>query len=830
MLNRKYISKLLLFCIILSYSCASPINRTTRFKKVPREYSLNYCGDNVKGPNTDYNKEAWIVFSSKEGNYTLQNPGGVVKYKKTKFMESFFVIKEKGEYLCLVKYDPQLNGNDLTRTKIKNRDNAQYYGWMNKADLLLSRQSVTDIATGFKTKSLSIISDTMAIAHADIFIKNDSIQTFKDDKLSIEGNKIPLHELIYTVKYSDDRKKKLMATKATISPDSVDNEVLGWVPAYLTYDIGQRLHINTDKMPSHLLSFKTKEQSDLLPVSQDNMGYIHTTYRENALKYAPVHQYRNSSDMVSFKASLPMPLTRRSSYYVLNVDGEKISFNQFKKWEKDLRKINIIFVLEGKKLVIDSYNKVLNAVQNLQPMFDTENDMYEYKFGAVMAFQGQSPVSPLIKKLDLTDSYFDLIHFMNEEEDNMHNYKPLSSRNTWSTLETAANLIYPSHNDETNIIIIIGEAGSVYNEDDANSYSEEMRQSLMDKIADANARVLGFQLFGEKTNAGNNFVLQVSSLIDNYAYRTMYTKREKIVYTDQLVSQNKFKERSKNIYSLDFPANSMTQGWILFPQKDADQPLNSLITSIDTLIIDVKKDNDCILNNLDRAFKELGKYRTQLDSVWIDYHNVNMPDKKSMVDAKYPMWYLPSQTTIFDNTINEEIDYKLLLSDNEFKDLMDFLQRISANEVDYTYKGKKKEAKDICNCPDDYIIDESEIVVGNAEFMNTKKIRNSLYDLYSSLLNECRICTPDNNVQKNYTLADIQLKITGCPSSTPQLNKYILNDIKDRKKIPDGELQQLILYFKDKKENLENLLATKKLYKFESNGENYYWISQDLLP
>ena len=828
MLNRKYIIAELFFCIIiLSYSCASPINRTTRFKKIPREYSLNYCGENVKGPNTDYNKEAWIAFSSKEGNYTLQNPGGVVKYKKTKFMEPFFVIKEQGEYLRLVKYDPQLNGNDLTSTKIKNRDNAQYYGWMNKADLLLSRQSVTDIATGFKTKSLSIISDTMAITHANLFIKNDSVQTFKDDKLSVEGNKIPLHELIYTVKYSDDRKKKLMSRKAIINPDSVDNEVLGWVPASLTYELGQRLYIDTDKMPSHLLSFKTKEQTDLLPVSQDNMGYIYTTYRENALKYAPVHQYRKSSDMVSFKTSLPIPLTKRSSYYVLNVDGNKINFNQFKKWEKDLRKINIIFVLEGKKLVIDSYNKVLNAVQNMQPMFDVENDIYEYKFGAVMAFQGQSPVVPLVKKLDLTDSYFDLINFFNNEEDNIHNYEPLSSRNTWSGLENAADLIYP-HSDETNILIVIGEAGNVYNEDDAYSYTEEMHQSLIDKITDANARVLGFQLFGEKTNAGNNFVLQISSLIDNYAYRTMYNKREKIVYPDQLVSQNKFKERSKNIYSLDFPANSMTQGWILFPQKDTDQPLNSLITSIDTMIIDVKKDNDGILSNLDKAFKELGKYRTELDSLWVGYHN--MQGKKSMVDAKYPMWYLPSQTTIFDNTINEEIDYKLLLSDNEFKDLMDFLQKISANEVDYTYKGKKKKAKDICNCPDDYIVDEPETAIANAEFINTKKIRKSLYNIYSNLLNECRICAPDNNVLDNYTLADVQFKITGCPSSTPQLNKYILNDIKDRKKIPDGELQQLILYFKDKKENLENLLTTKQLYKFESNGENYYWISQDLLP
>lgn len=831
MINKKYILLGLLACfiIIILSACSSPINRSTRFKKVPREYSLNYCGESVRALQTDYNKEAWVVFSDKEGNYTLQNPGGIVKFKKTKFMEPFFVIKEKDGYLCLVKYDPQLNGNNLTTTKIKNRDKAEYYGWMSKSDLLLSRQSVTDIATGFKNKSLSIISDTMAVTHANIFIKKDSVQMFKDDKLSIEGDKVPLNELMYIVKYSNDRKKKLMSRRSTINPDSVDSEILGWLPISLTYDIGQRLYVDTDHIPSNQLTFRTKGLNHMYPTLHNEMDYRHTTYKENALQYSPVYQYNKSHGIVSFKTSLPLPLTRRSSYYVLNVDGEKINFSQYREWEKDFRKLNIIFVLDGKRLVIDSYNKILNVIQNLQPIFEKEEDIYKYKFGAVMAFQNQN--SPFVRKLDLTDSYYDLIKFLNTETENIHRYEPLSSRNTWKGLETAADLIYPLNNDETNILVVIGEAGDTYNENDPNSYTEEMSQALMDKITNANARVLGFQLYGEKTNAGNNFVLQIASLIDNYAYKTLQTKRTKIVYPDQLVPHNKFKERTKNVYSLDFPTNSMTQGWILFPQKDIDQPLNNLINSVDTLIVDIKKDNESLLSNLDKAFKELGKYRTELDSLWIDYHDVNISEsKKSIIDAKYPMWHLPSQPLVFDNVMNESLDYKLLLSESEFNDLLKFLQNISAHEVDYIYGGKKKNSKDICNCPDDYIVDSPTINTGAGQFVNTNKIRKSLYNLYLQLLNECKICIPDKNVLNNYSLADVQFKITGCPSFTLQLNRYLLNDIKNHNKISDQELQQLILYFKDKKESLEDLLATKQINKFKSNGENYYWIAQDMLP
>ena len=70
----------------------------------------------------------------------------------------------------------------------------------------------------------------------------------------------------------------------------------------------------------------------------------------------------------------------------------------------------------------------------------------------------------------------------------------------------------------------------------------------------------------------------------------------------------------------------MTQGWIVFPEKDYSMPLNLLESSIDTMLMEVKYDNDLIINSLNSAFSTVENgYRycplwrnyNQIDSVWL---------------------------------------------------------------------------------------------------------------------------------------------------------------------------------------------------------------------
>lgn len=834
MQNKKNIIHWFAIASIVIFSSCSPVNKFTRFKKLPREYSLNYCGENIKAPVTDYNKEIWIVFSDRDANPTYQSPGGKVKLKEASFGEPFLVIKEKGEYLRLVKYDPEIVDNSLTKTKIKNKDKAQYYGWINKANLVLSKQSITDISTGFKNKAVSIISDTTALIQSKVFIKNDSIQVFKDEGLTKENGKMPFYEFLYILKTSADHKKSLVARKVTISPEKPEIQIIGWVHSSLVKNIGQRLYVDIKSVPQSDLMFRKLNglPDDLLSVTHETFyESLRFSQKKNTFKYAPVISYKQTSNHdVLFKTGIPAHVLDPNSYYVLNVNGDKVNYSTFKNWEKELRKLNIVFVFEGKRQVINSFPKIVNVIQNLQPLFEDENDIFQYKFGSILAFQGNGGgvLAPLIKTVGLTNSYSDLLNALDVEANNMSKYNPLPMKDTWSGLRKAVDMVSnPNKKDETSLLVVIGESGD----------SERVDTTLMNRVADANCRVLGFQLYGEESNTGNNFVLQMSDLIKYYADRESMTKREKIVYADQITPSNDYRESSKNIYALDFPKNSMTQGWVLFPEKNVDLPLNSLSASIDTLISEVKFDNNNLINSLDKAFNSIAKYRAEYNPLWLQYNQLDRASlsKSINIDAESPMWYLPSRTLVFSDSIQQNMKFNLLLSETELNNLIEFMKNLYANEVDYKYVGEAHKARKRCNCPDDDLLLQKPAIsidprTGMPEYKNTKKVRSKLSKLYIDELTYCKLCKHTTGEIKNFTLSEALFKITGCPSTSPKLTRYTISNIKQKEYLSDKDLDLLITYFKEKKEVLEGLLTAKKIEKFESNGETYYWLNQQLLP
>jgi len=805
--------------IILS-SCGA---FSTKMKRTPREYTFNYCGEAIKAPQSEWDRKVWVVFSDRAKNPTYQNPGGKVKLKEADFMEPFVVTKEKGDFLYIVKYNPEALDPTLLNVKFKDKKKIEPYGWINKSNLLLTRQSVTDIATGFKNKQMSIISDTIPLNEPNLYFTKDSIKVFKDLNLSMENTKIPFYDILYTLKVSPDRRKVLVAHKTAITPDSAKTEVLGWIHQSLLSDIGQRLHVNISSLDKNYLVFKDRKNIDTLLVSDEVLDVSSGIARRNkSLKYAPIGTWRSQDSIVKLRTSIPSPVIDQGDNYVFNVNGNKIWYSRFKELEKQLKKINLLFIFEGKEQIIQNFSALINVIQNLQPMFEQNEEGFEYNFGSVIATQGSDWGSSLsVKKKEFTPDYTEFVDYLIAQGDTIERSKPLTVHQTWTGVREAANMIQ-ERKDETNLLIIMGEAG----------YSEGVDTLLLNKITDANSRVLGFQLQGEVDNANNNFVLQIESMINYYAYKTLRKKREVIVYADQLRNRNRYRESAKNIYALDFPERSMTQGWILFPEKDTSLPLDVLTNSIDSLITEVKWDNENLTNSLYRAFNTVGNHRYKYDSLFIDYYKptLNFDRKLPSYFSEIPAWYILAQEAYIPDSISHLVKYHLLLSEEELEELTSFVTYLCANELDYKYKGKKKKTKKLCNCPDDEdtsaeIYDD---VLGDPEYMSTKKIRGEMHDHYLSELKICKLCKIKTKHLKKYTLAEAQRRITGCPSYHPLLERYTIKDIKKKKKIEDKELDSLITYIKSKKEKLEKYLHNPD--KFESGGQMYYWVNQNLLP
>jgi hypothetical protein len=634
-----------------------------------------------------------------------------------------------------------------------------------------------------------------------------------------------MHQLVFPLKQSEDRSKTLVAKKSFISPDSLDTEICGWVSNAVIKNIGQQLHIDVRSLPDSTLWFKNKAETDTLNFRRAQLVPSRELARiARPLAYSPVTSYCQMDTVIRFKTGAFMPVIDKQENFVVNVNGNRIYYNQFKEIEKDLQKINIVFVVEGNELAVKQFPEVVNIIQGLQPLFANPDDGFDYKFGSVLAFNEKgNNENP---KVHLTKDYMQVLNFLSAKSNNAKQLVATGGR-SWSTLRTAVNL-FKDHKKESNLIILIGETGN---------NSEWADSTLVNRMAEYNCRILGFQLFGGNPDKFNNFVLQVENMIDNYAVKISRQKREIIVYADQLRKYHEYREVNKNVYCLDFPNRSMTQGWVVFPQKQENLPLEGLASSVDTLLQQVKEDNRLLTQSLYKAFNEIGNFRNREDSTLVDYFQMQPSRIKSLPEAlrnAEPEWYLPAQPVVLHDSVSHLLEYRLLVTEAEFKRIRNFINALSQYEVDYKYEAQKKEKekkRKICDClEDEVVLKDTRLSVtemkDSHEYASTKKVRANLFALYYTYINNGKLCRIKYKKLKNMSMAEAQRLITTCPTDNPFLKAFTVNDLKRKKHLVDETLDMLVEYFKSKKSAWEEAAGKG----FTSNGQTYYWISKDMLP
>jgi len=831
----KYLFFALLY-VLLFPSCGS-VNMFTRLKRTPREYSLNYCFSDLRAPKSKLNRETWIVFSDRDKNDTYQNPGGKVKMKQMSFMEPFFVIREKGDYLQLVKYDTEIVADNPQARLMKNRKKAKYYGWVHRSNLLLTKQSSHDMATGFKNKAVTIVSDTLAVKEPQLFFDSDSTLAYRDEYLTIINEKMPVHEILYILKSSADRKKILVSRKMQVDPSNVEAEVPGWISASMIKEIGQRLFVDAESLRNTSfgdnLAFNDRQNVDRLKIDANQSREI-KSYSDNnpVFRYAPVRSFRTDSAATCFQTGFPAPLINKTFDFVLNLNGNKVMYSDFLKLEENLRKMNLIFVFEGRERVLQEYPRLMSVMQNLQPFFTGEDDSFMYKFGAVLTYRTEDySGAHQMKTYDLKNDFTGLMDFLTNEMNNMPNYYPIANNQAWSGLNKAVDMMELSP-EETYLLVVIGESGYI---------SEKADSLLAQRIAKANGRILGYQMHNDRLSTeDNNFVLQIENMIESYTQYDMDLRRERLVYTSQFKPEVRYRESDRNVYALD-PQKTMTQGWILFPAKNQDMQADLLTQAIDSIAMEIRQDNESVIAHLFRAFNEFGVRNGQYTNLWTSF---NRKDSLWMINRELLRrmpggnlaWFMPSTTINMDIT-DREMNYHLLVSENELKETRHFLEEITQYEPDYKYRGETKKAKR-CNCPDDELntddTQQNELIVdehNDPVYINTFFIRRHLYNAFMKrLLNSYKITTTKWWDLKNQLIAQAELEIVGNPTHEKILNRYTVRDIKRKKVMKDAELDALILYFIKKRDALDNYLHREDNVTFESNGETYYWINSDILP
>lgn len=821
---------------LLLLSSCGPVHRFTRVKKVPREYSLNYCGSNVKAPKTDFNKEPWIVFSDRAENQSYNNAGGSVKAKDVDYLDPFLVIGRRGEYLKLIKYTPDILKNGKLEYK-----QAEYYGWMHESKLLLNRQSVTDIAGGTKNKMLAMFSDTAVINEPQKYFATDSLKLYKDPELKAQVGVLSPFSVVYRMKQSQNGSMSLIAKKTLVNADEVKEDILGWIDNSLITDIGTRLHLNLYSLPAYQNRFATSKGHavTLTKDMEDMISLLVDQYQ--TIKYSPVLSYSQRDSLNAFRTRVIQSVFDYSNNYIFNVKGGKITHREFRGIARNLKKINISFVFEGKDKAIEYFPQIVNALQNLQPMFEEQDASFSFLFNCVMTFDDNGKrLHPL--STEFTPEYSEVINYLSGKAGNKDRLRSLMLPRKWAGLRHAVNA-FDKHKESTNLIVLMGETGLS---------ESEIEPELINRMVSNNCRLIAFQIYAGEGDEYNNFVLDAENIITSYADTMLHTRQSLLVSPEQIRRSNEFvqPEEQENSYRLDFPANSITQGALFFPRKAGVLGMEVVPNNIDSIVRQIKEDNKSIAYYMSQAFRTAGNNRTRFDTLFvknfaIDSSRVLQRKLSSSFVNETPGWYLPSEIIVLNDSTDNTLDYRLMLSEEEMKNLKEFIAALSEKEVDFIYYGQKREypERKPCNCPDDDLFlelekkknaEEQKSVTKFADtysqtyrlgyYVYTKNVRKHLSKLFLKPIKYCRICKEKGKVLKSMTLADAHFRITGCPTSTELLNSIRIQDLDSEDTLSDIKLEMLINYYKKMKKELD------KAIQFESNGQIYYWVDRKLLP
>lgn len=816
--------------LLLLFSCG-PVHRFTRVKKIPREYALNFSGSEIKAPRSDLNKEPWIVFSDREKNKTFLKPQGKVKAQDVDYLDPFLVIDKKGEYLKLIKYTPDVLKNGRLQHK-----KAEYCGWIHLSKLLLTRESYSDIATGKKHKTIVAFSDTLLLNMPDTHFGKDTLLTFKAPDTSSPHQGVPPFSLVYRLKESTNKEYSLIALQPHIKADKANEDILGWIDNSLLQDIGTGLHINFPRTVEDSVDFIIRNSgSSSRPTPDHYFENLLLSRQYPAARYHPISLYSKDKEWTSYRVGIPLPLFDKSENYIFNINGGRLNYNDFRKLSVNLKKINIAFVFEGGHKVIKEFSRLAGALQDLQSLFEEANSDYTYQFSCITGFPGtDGRVKQAVStgmNVALQPEYSVIMNFLAKQADRHDLFRYLPMYRPWSALRVAVQS-FDDHRDATNLIVVIGEKGVPMG-----NFDKDFREQIIRN----NCRLLAFQPYAGNDNSYNNFVLNMESLITYYSDTMLTTKGDILVSPQQAKRTNNYRdisEEADNSYRLDFPDRSITQGYILFPSKGESLPMHILTSGVDTILQQIRTDNRQVLGHLSKAFKESGDNRTKYDSLFQDSYGMSrdtLPHKKTLTTfkASTPGWYLPSDLILLHDSVHAKMDYRLLVSEEEMKEIKEFVVALSKIEVDYKYQSqtKKKALEQPCNCPDDDIFfpgDETarpnpvDSII--PKYAGTRKIRKHIYNLHLDPLIYNKLCKTKKRNLKKMTLAELQERITGLPSFHSTLNATKVKNLKSKRKFSNRELDELVGYYKSMAVQLE------KAEKIELNGQTWFWIGRKNLP
>ncbi|PQA96912.1 hypothetical protein B0A69_02270 [Chryseobacterium shigense] len=739
-----------------------------------------------------YPKKAvpWIVISDRSRNTAYLDKSDEKSYKEVKFLEPLMVLKHRDGMVKVAEYIPDALMKKVSSKSIKT------YGWIPETDLLLWNNSLKSEKTGYPVRVAVVPNNSEVIRSAERYYKNDSIMVFNSPSLIETANvKIPNGQMVYVYKQAENNKRFLVGKKPSIDIDSISTNLYGWVNANVISAWGERSAVklkNDTKVTESALGIHEGYPGAADAESRTAVLLTETHKRTPLENIYPVNLPLDEAPAPDSKTKYFTNILDYSKNYIFNVLGEKIIFDRYREITERDKNINIVFALDVSAPNAPYAPIVKSLLQDLQLRFEKPSYFNGVKYGVVL--YKNNPCGENVLVSNLSTDYSKITTFITEKTNEMNCASNSGYQPVGEALSAAGNLL-SNVPDETNIVVTVGTSAN----QSGNMYS------VISSLTQAQARLIMFQTSARSSDTYNDFVLMAENVVTNTAKNIAELKKEKIINQSDVLTKNNFSliEGDAGFFSLDYPKQSMSQGFVIFPKKGDVATPGYLKKSVDSLIAQVTLDNQTIDKSLNEYFhSSVGAGRTDVDLKYKYLfpgltNPVSAGIAAQLINYGNPFLvkgYIPKELKDFKPGIEKGI----LISETEYDNLKNFYTEV------YLKTGAEK-----------------------ADFSQSRAIKEyiKLLKKYNPTL---KFLDKSELYEKPMSYA-VGMS-TGFDNSEDELmSKYKLKGWKKPKIVLNERVRK---YFKDYKELADRMLSHRNdpAVKIQQNGQTFYWLNEYFMP
>ena len=731
------------------------------------------------------NASPWVVYSDREKNTAFLKKEKNESPKEIKFLEPLLVLKhnKSKKLIKVAEYNP-----DALLQKIPNK-NLKSYGWVSEDNLLLWSNALSERGSGFTLKAAVVPKNIDVVNNAGAYLKNDSALVYTSPNLSASlKKKISIGQLVYIYKKSSDEKSYLIGREPKINLDSIGKNLYGWVSANMISTWGERSAVKFNSNFDYSTSLKTGIFNTLPEFTSDNpiIPLADAANRSAIENIFPTSTALNKNSTKFFTNAFDF-----SPNYIFNAIGEKLTFSRFKEITNRSKKLNIVFTLDVSAANRSYAPIVKSIIQDIQMKINQLSYYRSVKYSVVL--YKNNPCGSNVIASTLSSDFDGIFKYIDDKSGEM-NCERAGGQPVNEALATAGELLNTVQ-DETNLVVLIG----------STSDSGSAKPTTIRLISGAKAKIIAYQTESGAADMFNNFVLLSENVVTSTSKNIADLNKEKVADQSFIKNRNNFSliEGEQGVYSLDYPTQSMTQGFVIYPKRREANNNSLLVKSLDSLLKQVTHENVFTQKSLTSYFKsEVGSNKTLLDGRYIFMfpgapNPIPVPISSQLITYDFPTvasGYIPVEFRKSFEGVNKGI----LISESEYENLRKMYNEIyKATEPDNKNFKQNKAIKKFLKIVNEY---------------NPQIEKGSKSQLYAKPM--------------TYSVA----LITGLDNSNESIMADIpLADWRKEKKVSKEMVQK---YFKNYQVLATRLLENKNnpKLKINQNGTIFYWLNEYFMP